>query len=254
MKPTPAAAQLTVPQGERERRVLDYLPLVNYILSRLSINFPPHLEREDLFSAGVIGLIHAADSYDPDRGASFKTYAYTNIRGAILDELRRQDFLPRSQRDRMKRLNHARQRLEVKLGRAPTVPELARALKLPQSEVEETLLLVRSVTWLSLDERIGLHPDKGETSRMLRNPRAPDPADELLAQEERDLLADAIEKLPRVERQVILLYYRQGLLLREIGDVLGISESRVSQLHSRAVLHLNGMLATLREERPRPSA
>jgi RNA polymerase sigma factor for flagellar operon FliA len=235
---------------DREQLVLDYLPLVNYILGRLGINVPVHVDREDLFSAGVIGLINAARQYDPNRGASFKTYAYTNVRGAILDELRRQDFIPRNQRDRMKAFNAARTALEVKHGRPPTVTQIARQMDVTEKEVDEILLLIRSITWLSLDESFGGDYERDVVSKYLANPRAEDPADLSALKELKEYLMQAVHNLSDAERQVILLYYNQELLLKEIGELMGISESRVSQIHSRAIFHLNQEIEKLERVKP----
>jgi len=235
---------------DREQLVLDYLPLVNYILGRLGINVPVHVDREDLFSAGVIGLINAARQYDPNRGASFKTYAYTNVRGAILDELRRQDFIPRNQRDRMKAFNEARSALEVKHGRPPTVTQIAQQMEVTEKEVDEILLLIRSITWLSLDESFGGDYERDMVSKYLANPRAEDPADVFALKELKEYLMQAVQNLNDAERQVILLYYNQELLLKEIGELMGISESRVSQIHSRAIFHLNQEIEKLERVKP----
>jgi RNA polymerase sigma factor for flagellar operon FliA len=235
---------------DRDQLVLDYLPLVNYVLGRLGINIPPHIDREDLFSAGVIGLINAARQYDPNRGASFKTYAYTNVKGAILDELRRQDFIPRTQRERMKAFNEARKNLEIEFGRPPRVDQIAREMGVSVKEVDEILLLIRSITWLSLDENLGGDYGSDMVSRYLANPRAQDPADLFAMKELKALLKEAVLNLGDAERQVILLYYNQELLLKEIGEVMGISESRVSQIHSRAIYHLNQELEKLQRVKP----
>lgn len=235
---------------DREQLVLDYLPLVNYVLGRLAINLPQHIDREDLFSAGVIGLMHAARQYDANRGASFKTYAYTTVRGAILDELRRQDFIPRTQRDRMKAFNRARQKLEGRHGYPPTAYQIAEEMQVGVTEVDEVLLLIRSVTWLSLDENVNGDYSRDAVSRYLSNPRAEDPVDALATKELKAHLKQAVRSLGDVERQVVLLYYNEELLLKEIGAVLGVSESRVSQIHSRAIYHLNRELEKLERAKP----
>lgn len=235
VEPTKRAARS---QDEQDQLVVDYLPLVNYILGRLTINLPPQIDREDLFSAGVIGLINAARNFDPDRGASFKTYAYTNVKGAILDELRRQDFVPRTQRDRIRALTEARRSLEVELGRPPRAPEIAHRLGVSVKEVDEILLMMRSLSWLSLD--VGSDSsDRDGASRYLASPKAIDPADAFAKKELKQLVKQSIARLSEPERRVIMLYYQQELLLKEIGELMGISESRVSQIHSRAILHLN---------------
>lgn len=221
---------------ERDRRVLDYLPLVRYVVGRLSIELPQSIDRDDLYSYGVIGLLHAATTYDPSRGVAFKTHAFIHIRGAILDELRKLDFLPRTRRDKVKRVDAAIAELQQKLGRAPMPEELADKLGIEECEVDELLLTSRTANLLSLEEGskaipIGIACSKTE-----------DPLESVGMEEAKRVLADAIASLPEVERRVIVLYYSEGLLLKEIGEVLGVTESRVSQIHSRAIFRLNRVL------------
>ena len=247
---SPSGSHDKLDPNDREQLVLDYLPLVNYVLGRLGINVPNHIDREDLFSSGVIGLINASRQYDPNRGASFKTYAYTNVKGAILDELRRQDFVPRTQRDRMKVFNEARQNLEIKLGCPPRPDQIAKEMGVPLKEVDQILMVIRTITWLSLDENVGGDYDRDMVSKYLANPRAVDPADAFALKEMKALVKDAVTRLNEAERTVILLYYNQELLLKEIGEIMGISESRVSQIHSRAICHLNQEVEKLERVKP----
>lgn len=222
---------------ERDRRVVDYLPLVRYVVGRLCLDLPPSLDREDLYGFGVLGLLHAATTYDSTRGVAFKTHAFIHIRGAILDELRKLDFLPRTRRDKLKRLDSAIAALQQELGRAPSPEELAAALGVPESEVDELLLTSRTASLCSLDD-----PTKS-TPFGIACSKSEDPMENAQHGEIKKALADAIESLPEIERRVLVLYYSEGLLLREIGEVLGVTESRVSQVHTRAVFRLNRILS-----------
>ncbi len=223
----------------RDKLIEDYLPLVKHVLGRLPITLPPGLDRDDLFSIGVCGLIHAADTFDPSRGATFKTYAYTAIKGAILDELRRHDPVPRSKREKLKALEDSARKLREKLGRDATIEELARELNVGVEQVEKDLVAIHTVTLLSLEGEQG---EEGDLKQMLEAPEARDPADEAMFREDVSRLSKAIAELPETERNVVILYYHEELLLKEIGDILGVTESRVSQILTRAHHHLRRIL------------
>lgn len=232
--------------GERERRdrlVEEYLPLVHHVLGRLLIHLPATLDREDLYAVGVLGLMHAAETFDPTKGAIFKTHAYTNIRGAILDELRKHDVVPRSRRDRLRQVSDAEQRLADHLDRPPTPEEIAEEAGLTLDQVENILVHAHGMSVLSLEDEA---PIKGEAAARLvdclRMPGSPDPAKAAEMRELKQRLAQAIQELPDRERRVVVLYYAEGLRLKEIGQVLEVTESRVSQLHSRALYRLNRAL------------
>ena len=233
-------------QQKRDSFVTDYLPLVHHVLGRLPIHLPVTLDRDDLYGVGVLGLMQAADTFDPTRGASFKTHAFVNIRGAILDELRRHDPVPRSRRDRLKLVGETEKRLEEELGRPPTPEEIGQAAGLTQGQVDDVLVHAQGINIMSLEDRAGGSSDGGENRILdcLQMPESPDPGDEASNRELKRALAVAIQELPERERRVIVLYYAEGLLLKEIGEVMSITESRVSQLHSRAVYRLNRALST----------
>jgi len=225
--------------AERERLIVDFVPLVHHVLARLPIALPPSLDRDDLVSAGLCGLVQASQSYDPRRGASFKSHAFTRIRGSILDELRRVDPIPKQKRERLRELDAACVRCRDERGTPPTVEELADAMGTTTDEVEGLLLLSRWGAPLSLDagedDETSLHDrvpghDEGPSARASR-------AERLAA------LAEAMAELAPREREVMGLYYHDGLLLREIGKLLGITESRVCQLHARAIFTLRAGLA-----------
>ncbi|MFO0984897.1 MAG: sigma-70 family RNA polymerase sigma factor [Planctomycetota bacterium] len=182
---------------------------------------------------GVFGLIKAARSFDAAKGATFKTYAYTNIKGAIYDELRRIDIVPRKQRDRLREVETAREQLSAELSRQPTLGEIADRLQLPVTELDELLVTQRSCQLLSLDV------DGPEQRGLLDTVEPCRPLAQIEREELIHLLAQGIGELPRTEQTVLILYYKEGLFLKEIGALLEVSESRVSQLLSRAVQMLN---------------
>lgn len=225
------------PQRDKEtidKMVTDYMPLVRYIVGRLPVVLPQFMDSDDLISVGVLGLINAAKSYDPSMGASFKTYAYTNIKGAILDELRRHDTIPRSMRDRMKKVDATADRLMEEYGRAPTPEELAKATGLPVKTIDDILLSSQSVSLLSIHESASRSGEAGSMISALADSSIGNPLSNTLRAEQKDLLLKALMKLPENERQVVFLYYNQNMLLKEIGLVLNVTESRVSQVLSRA--------------------
>ncbi|HKE01398.1 MAG TPA: FliA/WhiG family RNA polymerase sigma factor [Planctomycetota bacterium] len=232
-----AYVALRTPEQKRQR-VLDSLLLVKYVVGRLAIDLPPSLDREDLASWGTMGLMRAVETYDATRGVAFSTHAYIQIRGAILDELRRQDVLPRTRRDRLRTVKEARAALEQKLGRPPAPEELAEATGLSADDLDEALLSEHTTNVLSLGDG---HDDAG-IGALLRSDESQDPSEIAGANEMRERLAQAITRLPEVERRVVTLYYAESLLLKEIGEVLGFSESRASQIHARALERLRACL------------
>jgi RNA polymerase sigma factor for flagellar operon FliA len=228
---------------ERNKLVEEYLPLVQHVLGRLTIHLPTTLDREDLFEVGVLGLMQATQTFNPSKGAAFKTHAFTNIRGSILDEIRKHDPIPRSRRDRVKLLDEVERKLFDQLGRTPTPEEIAQAAGLTIEQVEESLVNAHGATMLSLEDQAADDGDHLKLSNCLALPKCEDPADVVAKAELKEQLAAAIMKLPERERRVVVLYYAEGLRLKEIGAVLGITESRVCQLHARAVLKLNQEIA-----------
>jgi RNA polymerase sigma factor for flagellar operon FliA len=227
-----------VPAAERERLILEHVPLLHHIVGRLAIELPSRIDRDDLVGYGMIGLVGAADSFDPSRGLQFSTFAYSRIRGAILDELRKADFLPRGRREKVRDLERVVRRLEQEHGAPPSPESIARELGCTLDEVDEILVSARSSSIASLDDG----PSE-ELAQLIGDPRCEDPVDSAQWLETKDLLVAAIAELPEIEQSVVTLYYSEGLLLREIGEVLGVTESRVSQIHSRAIYRLNQRLA-----------
>jgi RNA polymerase sigma factor for flagellar operon FliA len=229
----------------RERLVVAYSPLVKYVAGRMASGLPSHVEEGDLISYGLIGLIGSIERYDLDREIKFETYAVARIRGAIIDELRSLDWVPRSVRAKARDVEKAHSQLENKLGRAPNEEEMADKLGVSVDDFRTTLLEIANSSVLALDDLWTVSdPDGGQVSLLdtIRDPNAIDPEEAIDTVELKDRLADAIEGLPERERLVIALYYYENLTLREIGEVLGVTESRVSQLHTKAVLRLKSAL------------
>jgi RNA polymerase sigma factor for flagellar operon FliA len=231
----------------RERLVVAYAPLVKYVAGRMSSGLPAHVEESDLISYGLTGLISAIERFDLSREIKFETYAITRIRGAIIDELRTLDWVPRSVRARARDIERANMKLEAKLQRAPTDEEMAVELEMSTSEFQDALLQISHSTIVALDELWNVSDSSGDQVSLLDtlpDRDAPDPQALVDQGELRDRIADAIAALPEREKLVIALYYYENLTLREIGEVLGVTESRVSQLHTKAVLRLRSKLGT----------
>jgi RNA polymerase sigma factor FliA len=221
-------------EPDRDKLILDHIPLLQHIVGRMSLDVPGRVLRDDLFGWGMRGLIEAADGFDFARGLAFSTFAYPRIRGAILDEMRRMDFLPRGRRDRLREVERAVAELEQLHGAPPTPEEIALALGTTIDEVDEVLHSARVASWASLDGG----PSQ-ELGALLTDPKSDDPVGSAEWNEMKAMLVHAIGTLPDTEKTVITLYYGEELLLKEIGEVLGVTESRVSQIHSRALYRLN---------------
>jgi RNA polymerase sigma factor for flagellar operon FliA len=229
----------------RERLVVAYSPLVKYVAGRMSSGLPGHVEESDLISYGLGGLISAIERFDPGREIKFETYAITRIRGAIIDELRTLDWVPRSVRARAREIERINMKLEARLQRAPTDEEMASELGVTLDEFQESLLQISNSTIVALDEMWNVQNATGDQVSLLDtlpDREAPDPQQLVDQSELRDRIADAIGLLPEREKLVVALYYYENLTLREIGEVLAVTESRVSQLHTKAVLRLRSKL------------
>ncbi len=211
----------------------------------MSSGLPAHVEEADLISYGLIGLINAIERFELEREIKFETYAITRIKGAIIDELRALDWVPRSVRARAREIEKVHAKLEHRLHRTPSDDEMARELEIPVDEFQEILVKISNSTVVALDELWAVSDSSGDAVSLLdtlHDPDAPDPQQMLAASELKDRLADAIAALPEREKLVIALYYYENLTLREIGEVLGVTESRISQLHTKAVLRLKSRL------------
>jgi RNA polymerase sigma factor FliA len=234
----------TLDSVTRDRLLNQYLPLVKNVASRMALGFPKSVELNDLVNTGVIGLIEAFNNFDPARGVKFETYAVPRIRGAILDELRALDWIPRSTRAKSREIDRATTKLENELGRSPSDSELAKKLNVSTDELLSTLGDVSSTTLLSLDELISREDDNRQVPRIetVENAAADNILSDMERNELRAFLVNSISGLTEQERLVIALYYYEELTLKEIGEVMLISESRVSQIHTKAVFRLRAMI------------
>ena len=232
----------------REEIVHKYLHLVKYVAGRISVNLPPNVELNDLINDGILGLIDAIEKYDDARGVKFETYAITRINGAILDALRSLDWVPRAVRQRAREMERVHQELETEFGRAPTSEEMAGRMGLTVKEFDHVVQRVRGTAVLSLEEHLpnerGYEIPLVDTLRDEGN----DVMSEVETREVRAELVQAVENLSPQERTVIKLYYFEGQTLKEIKGALGVSESRVSQIHAQAVIHLRQRLKELRDD------
>ena len=217
-----------------------YLPLVKYVAGRIAMNLPPTILMEDLVSEGILGLMDALDRFDPDRGVVFETYARSRIYGSIMDQLRSLDWFPRSLRQKAKRVEAAWSRLESRCGREITRDELAEEVNLPVKEVSSLLSNVISISFCSLNSEVNRGEGNKAVSLLekIEDPTAANPLETVELGETFANLSDAIKLLPDQERLIIMLYYYERLTLKEIGTLLNLSESRISQIHSRAVSRL----------------
>jgi RNA polymerase sigma factor for flagellar operon FliA len=232
-------------RAARERLVVAYAPLVKYVAGRMASGLPAHVDEADLVSYGLVGLISAIERFELEREIKFETYAITRIKGAIIDELRSLDWVPRSVRARARAIERANAKLEHKLQRSPTDEEVAEELQITVQEFHDSLLQISNSTIAALDELWTVSDSSGDQVSLLdtiEDRNAPDPSMVVDQTELKDRVADAIARLPEREKLVIALYYYENLTLREIGEVLGVTESRVSQLHTKAVLRLRSRL------------
>jgi len=225
----------------RERLILHYSPLVKYVAGRVGAGLPRSVDQNDLASYGLFGLIDAIDKFEPDRGFKFETYAINRIKGAILDELRALDWVPRSVRSRARRIETAVVELEHSLQRTPTEDELAINLEMEVDELNDALSEIGRSGIAALDEFVS-GDSQTSMGEMLADPTGVSPEAVFQSEETRRGLVDAINRLPERERLVVTLYYYEGMTLNEIGDVLGVTESRVCQIHAKTMMSLRNRL------------
>lgn len=234
----------------RDKLILHFSPLVKYVAGRVGVGLPSNVDQADLMSYGIFGLIDAIDKFDLARSIKFETYAITRIRGAIIDELRSFDWIPRSVRSKARKVEQAYATLEARLLRTPTDDEVARELDISQAALQKILGQISFVNVLALDELVVRGSDSSESTTLgdtLADDRVDDPETLVEDQQMRFILADLIAQLPEREKIVVSLYYYEGLTLAEIGKVLGVTESRASQLHTKAVLQLRAKLIVATE-------
>jgi RNA polymerase sigma factor FliA len=230
----------------RERLILHYSPLVKYVAGRVGVGLPPNIEQADLVSYGIFGLIDAIEKFDLARAIKFETYAISRIRGAIIDELRAIDWIPRSVRYKAREVERAYASLEAQLHRSPSEVEVAAEMGIALGDLHNIFNQVSFVNVVALDELLSVGGEKGDKLSLvdtLEDHKAEDPVLAFESEETKFLLAKAINTLPEREKIVVTLYYYEGLTLAEIGQVLGVTESRICQMHTKAVLQLRGKLA-----------
>ncbi|HVM20351.1 MAG TPA: RNA polymerase sigma factor WhiG [Egibacteraceae bacterium] len=231
-------------QPSRERLILQYSPLVKYVAGRVSVGLPATIEHADLVSYGMFGLIDAIEKFDLGKGVKFETYAISRIKGAIIDELRSIDWIPRSVRSKARDVEKAMTTLEAKLRRTPTEEELAEELDIGIKELRQILTQVSLVSVVALDESFaGEDAERQALVDTLQDPKAADPQASYEDVEMRAMLAEALNRMSEREKTVLVLYYFEGMTLAQIGQVLGVTESRVCQMHTKAVLGLRAKMS-----------
>jgi RNA polymerase sigma factor for flagellar operon FliA len=214
-----------------------YLPLVISVLGRLSMTLPEHVSHDDLHSAGLVGLLQALRNYDPTCGSSFETYARVRVRGAMLDELRRMDWVPRTIHEKARKIQDAMGRLEQELGRTPAEAQVAKALGLSLNEYNELLDEVRPASFVCLDS-VGSSEDgdTGSFYEVIADMSEENPVEQVSQRELKQVVFKCLKEMPEIQRKVLALYYAEDLHLREIAVVFGLTESRICQIHSQAIL------------------
>ncbi|MFP6655499.1 MAG: FliA/WhiG family RNA polymerase sigma factor [Myxococcota bacterium] len=234
-----------IPLDLREEIVLQHTPLIRYIVNRMAARLPSHIDLDDLHSTGVIGLMDAIEKFDPSKNCRFKTYAEFRIKGAILDQLRALDWVPRSVRQKGRKLEQAYGDVEQRLGRSATEAEIADSLGLEIDKLHVLINQVRGISIVHLEEIRGLGSDgerAGTYADIIEDVHAENPLASLKVTETRRVISETINALPEKERLVISLYYYEDLNMKEIGGILGITESRVCQIHTKSVMRLRGKL------------
>ncbi len=235
--------------AERDALIVKYAPLVKYLANRMAIRLPPSVSVDDLISAGIIGLLDAIEKFDPSKEVQFKTYAEFRIRGAILDELRSMDWVPRSIRKKVREIENAIITAERKLNRPAEDLEIAGEIGIDLDTYYDMLDKARGIDLLSFDEYLDSHTDNFESKKSFKSLIAGDydPIDHIMTRELKEVIADGIKVLPKKEQMVISLYYYKGLTLKEIGKVVGLTESRISQIHTKAIIRLRTRLKSYSE-------
>jgi RNA polymerase sigma factor for flagellar operon FliA len=233
----------------REAFIKQYAPLVKYVAGKVAVGMPHNVEFDDLVGFGVFGLLDAIDKFDPEKNVKFKTYAVTRIRGAIFDELRLIDWVPRSVRQKTREVEEAIGTLEAQLGRTATDQEIAGAMGMDEGEFLKTMMKISGTSILSLNDVwfSGDENDKVSIGDSIESPASLNPDIIVEKEEIRRIIVSAINELPDKEKKILVLYYYEDLTLKEIGKVLEVTESRVSQLHTKAILRLRSKLTNIRK-------
>jgi RNA polymerase sigma factor for flagellar operon FliA len=233
----------------RDAFIRQYSPLVKYVAGKVAVGMPHNVEFDDLVGFGVFGLLDAIDKFDPDKNVKFKTYAVTRIRGAIFDELRSIDWVPRSVRQKTREVEEAIGSLEAQLGRTATDQEIASFMGMDEAEYLKTIMKISGTSIISLNDLwfSGDENDKVSIGDSIESPSSLNPDVVVEKDEIRRVIIEAINSLPEKEKKILVLYYYEDLTLKEIGQVLEVTESRVSQLHTKAILRLRSKLTNIRK-------
>ena len=243
-----SANQRMRPGSTAEAEMVErYIPLVKSVVGRLAMTLPPHVDGEDLFSAGLSGLLNAIRQYNPKAGTSFETYARLRIRGSVLDELRRMDWVPRSVHTKARKVQAAMNTIEQKKGRVAREEEVADALKIPLKEYQQWLEEIRPATFVCLDAAFpnGEYDDGLSQYESLADQRQENPLDGTYRREVTQLIVQRLKALPDMQRKVLALYYFEDMRLREIAEAFGLTESRICQIHAAAILNIKSQLTQL---------
>ena len=241
--PWPAKRRIRPGSSVEEDLVQKYLPLVKTVVGRLAMTLPPHVDGEDLYSAGLSGLLSAVRQYNPSAGTAFETYARLRIRGAVFDELRRMDWVPRSVHTKARRVQAVMQAIEQKKGRPATEEEMSKALDIPLSEYRHWLEEIRPATFVCLDASFNNDQDDSLSQyESLADQKQEDPMDGAFRREISRLISERLTQLPEMQRKVLALYYFEDMRLREIAEVFGLTESRICQIHAQAILSIKSYL------------
>ena len=224
--------------SEAENALIEkYLPLVSSIVARLAMTLPEHVDQDDLYSSGLIGLLQALRNYDSTCGASFETYARTRIRGAMLDELRKMDWVPRTIHEKARKIQAAMAQLEQKLGRVPTEAQMAKALNLSAHDYGKLLNEIRPAVFVCLDT-VSSDDDTGDLYEVVANSADESPLEQISQRELKQVILERLKELPEMQRKVLALYYGEEMHLREIAEVVDLTESRICQIHAQAILSI----------------
>jgi RNA polymerase sigma factor FliA len=240
----PSAAKMKPGSPVETELVEKYIPLVKTVVGRLAMTLPPHVDGEDLYSAGLTGLLSAVRQYDPNAGTSFETYARLRIRGSVLDELRRMDWVPRSVHSKARKVQRIMNGIEQKKGRVATEEEMASALEISVAEYQAWLEEIRPATFLCLDATYNNDADDSFSQyESLADQRQENPADGTFRREIAKAISDRLQMLPEMQRKVLALYYFEDMRLREIAEAFGLTESRICQIHGQGILAIRSFLS-----------
>ncbi len=231
----------------RDKLIVQYIYLTRYVIGRIKVSLPPSFSYEDITSYGIEGLIDAVEKYSPDRGAKFETYALMRIRGAIIDKIRANDWLPRTVRKKIKDVKNAFQELKNELGRMPTSSEVGAKLGIEKEKVDEILASDTSID--SLYDKKNLGDESVEIIDTIEDSKSERPEEAAEKKDAKKELEKALKKLPERERMLLVFYYHENMTLKEIGEAINVSESRVCQLHAQAIMKLRNILSATRQDR-----